>query len=74
MKRTLGITPLFMMAIVLLVSGCGTLGETLLGVVKMSAEDAIQTAASQAVDDAASQLETIVLQQITQGLAGFVIP
>lgn len=74
MKRVFGILPLFAIATILFASGCGTMGETLLGVVKTATEDAIQTAASQAVDDAASQLETIVLQQITQGLAGFVMP
>ncbi|MBI5764230.1 MAG: hypothetical protein HZA51_11965 [Planctomycetes bacterium] len=74
MKRLVSSLPLFAMAAILFTSGCGTLGETLLGVVKTATEDAIQTATSQAVDDAASRLESSVLQQITQGLAGFVAP
>lgn len=74
MKRIVRILPIFAMAAFLFTTGCGTMGETLLGVVKSATEDAIQTAASQAVDDAAGQLETIVLQQITQGPTGFVMP
>ena len=74
MKRIVRILPIFAMAAFLFTPGCGTMGETLLGVVKTATEDAIQTAASQAVDDVASQLESFVLLQITQGLAGFMTP
>lgn len=74
MKRIVRILPVVAMAAFLLTSGCGTMGDTLLGVVKSATEDAIQTATSQAVDDVASQLENFVLLQITQGLAGFVTP
>ena len=70
MKQTIRGFALAATAVLLIGSGCGSIGEALLGAIKKDAEKAIETATSQAVERAATEIETRIEQQIIQGIAG----
>jgi len=74
MKQVRGIILLAAIAAVLLSPGCGTIGESMLGALKNAAVEAIQTATSQAVEKAASEIESGLQQFVIQSVSDAVTP
>ena len=66
MKNKLGIIPLAAITAMLMVTGCGTIGDTLLSALKEAAVEEIKTATSQAVEQAVNEIESGVQQAIIQ--------
>lgn len=56
------------MAALVLASGCGSIGESLWGVVVKGGKEAIQTATNQAVEKAVNEIESELQLQILQAL------
>jgi hypothetical protein len=59
-----------MAAVALWAPGCGTVGEVMLGALKDAAVEAIQTATSQVVEQAANEIEAKLQQAVLQGVTG----